>query len=54
MTPLAVAVERRQWEAVALYLLLGVAEAASQLPPESLAALVDLLGGEELPTGTPQ
>ena len=47
MTPLAVAVERRRWQAVALYLLLGVTEAASKLPPESLAALLDLLGGGE-------
>jgi hypothetical protein len=54
VTPLAVAVERRQWQAVALYLLLGVADAASQLPPESLAALLDLLGGEEQATEAPQ
>jgi hypothetical protein len=46
VTRLAVAVERRDWRVVALYLLLGVAEAASQLPPNSLAELIDLLGGE--------
>jgi hypothetical protein len=46
VTPLAIAVERRQWQSVALYLLLGVTAAASALPPESLAALLDLLGGE--------
>jgi hypothetical protein len=45
VTGLAVAVERREWRVVALYLLLGVAEAASRLPPESLAELLDLLGG---------
>jgi hypothetical protein len=32
---------------VALYLLLGVADAAAALPEESLAALLDLLGGAE-------
>lgn len=47
MTGLAVAVERRQWEAVYLYLLLGVSEAAAKLPPETLAELLELLGGEE-------
>lgn len=47
MTGLAVAVERREWRVVTLYLLLGVSEAASALPAESLAALLDLLGGEE-------
>jgi hypothetical protein len=46
VTPLAIAVEQRLWEMVALYLLLGVTEAARQLPPESLAALLDLLGEE--------
>ena len=46
MTGFAVAVERRQWTVVALYLLLGVNEAAQKLPPETLMALVDLLGGE--------
>lgn len=45
MTPLAVAVERRDWRSVALYLLLGVSDAAAALPQESLAALLDLLGG---------
>lgn len=47
MTGLTQAVERRQWDVVSLYLLLGVSEAASRLPPETLAALLDLLGGED-------
>jgi hypothetical protein len=46
MTAFEVAVERQQWQLVALYLLLGISEAASKLPPESLTALIDLLGGE--------
>ena len=46
MTAFQVAVERQQWQLVALYLLLGISEAASKLPPESLTALIDLLGGE--------
>ncbi|HEY7467313.1 MAG TPA: hypothetical protein VIB47_11545 [Dehalococcoidia bacterium] len=50
VTGLAVAVERREWQVVALYLLLGVAEAASRLPPESLAELLDLLGGAPVET----
>ena len=51
MTGFAVAVERRQWRVVALYLALGISEAASKLPPESLTALAELLGGDE-PPGT--
>jgi hypothetical protein len=47
VTPLAIAVERRDWHSVALYLLLGVSDAAAALPEESLAALLDLLGGDE-------
>jgi hypothetical protein len=44
---LALAVERRQWSLVSLYLLLGVVEAAEKLPPETLLALLDLLGGDQ-------
>jgi hypothetical protein len=47
MTPLEVAIEKRQWHLVSLYLLLGVHEAALHLPPETLSELVDLLGGEQ-------
>ena len=43
---LALAIEKRQWRLVSLYLLLGVSEAASRLSPETLMELVDLLGGE--------
>ena len=46
MTSLAGAIEKREWRLVSLYLLLGVSEAASHLPPETLSELVDLLGGE--------
>jgi hypothetical protein len=45
MSPLAVAVERRVWTLVALYLLLGVAEAASRLPPEAVEGLLEALEG---------
>jgi hypothetical protein len=51
VTPLAIAVERRDWQSVALYLLLGVSDAAAALPVESLAELLDLLGGEEARKG---
>jgi hypothetical protein len=46
MTPLAVAIEKREWRLVALYLLLGISEAAARLPPETLTELTGLLGGE--------
>jgi hypothetical protein len=45
MSPLAIAVERRAWTLVALYLLLGVAEAASRLPPETVEGLLEALEG---------
>ena len=44
MTPLAVAIERKQWQIVALRLLIGISDAAHKLPPESLNELIDLLG----------
>ena len=47
MTRFEAAIEQKQWEVVCLYLLLGVSEAASKLPPESLSALLDLLAGEQ-------
>ena len=40
---LALAIERKEWTLAALCLLLGVAEAASQLPPETLESLIELL-----------
>jgi hypothetical protein len=53
VTSLALAVEKREWRLVSLYLLLGVSDAASRLPPETLSELVDLLGGTEMrPTQT--
>ncbi len=42
-TAVAAAVRRRDWERVALYLLLGVSRAAQKLPPETLTELLDLL-----------
>ena len=47
MTSLALAIEQQMWPLVALYLLLGVVRAAEQLPPESLAALLEALSGSE-------
>lgn len=40
----AQAVERKEWPLVSLMLLLGVTDLAATLPPESLAALLDLVG----------
>jgi hypothetical protein len=45
MSTLAVAVERRAWTLVALYILLGVTEAASRLPPEAVEGLLEALEG---------
>lgn len=51
MTRFEAAVRQKQWEVVCLYLLLGVTEAASRMPPESLSALLDLLADEDEPQG---
>ena len=48
MNALAVALERRRWDIAALYLLLGIVEAAESLSPESLEAILDLLGRPEV------
>jgi hypothetical protein len=40
---LTLALERRAWSLAALCLLLGVADAATRLPPETLERLLELL-----------
>lgn len=40
---LSLAVERKAWSLAALCLLLGVAEVAAKLPPETLESLLELL-----------
>lgn len=40
---LGTAIERRDWEAAALCLLLGAARAAQTLPPETLEQMIWLL-----------
>ena len=50
---LATAIERKNWDFVALCLLLGVAEIASTLPPETLEQLLDLLDFELTDTAHP-
>ena len=44
-SPFGRALERGDWPLAASYLLLGVSRAAAKLPPDSLLALVELLGG---------
>ena len=53
MSGLALAIERREWELAALYLLLGVSRAAAKLPPDAIHGLLEVLsaeGGETLPS----
>ena len=40
---LAAAIEREDWEAAALCLLLGVTRAARKLPPETVEEMIELL-----------
>ncbi len=42
---LALAIDRRDWTLAAVCLLLGVADAASRLPPETFESLLELLEG---------
>jgi len=53
MSALALAIERKEWEVAALYLLLGVSQAAAKLPPDAIYGLLEVLsaeGGEGLPS----
>jgi hypothetical protein len=53
MSALALAIERKEWELAALYLLLGVSRAAAKLPPEAIYGLLEVLcaeGEEGLPS----
>ena len=50
MQTLAVAIERKQWELVALCLLLGLTEAAAKLPPEAIEGLLEVLAAEDRPS----
>ncbi|MFQ6020223.1 MAG: hypothetical protein ACE5KW_05660 [Dehalococcoidia bacterium] len=53
MTDLTAAIESREWELVALYLLLGVTQAAAQLPPEALDGLLEILDAQAREAGGP-
>ena len=44
---MALAIERREWDRVALCLLLGVSIAARKAPPGTVDDLLSLLAGEE-------
>jgi len=53
MSALALAIERKHWEVAALYLLLGVSQAAAKLPPDAIYGLLEVLSaerGEGLPS----
>jgi hypothetical protein len=53
MSALALAIERQEWEVAALYLLLGVSQAAAKLPPDAIHGLLEVLsaeGGESSPS----
>ena len=45
MSRLAIAVEKKEWNVVALYLLVGVAEVAAKLPPDAVTGLLEVLEG---------
>lgn len=47
MTTIATAIERQDWQVVAICLLRGFVQVASRLPPETLHHLVEALEGEE-------
>jgi hypothetical protein len=47
MSTLATAISTRQWQLAALCLLLGLLEALSRLPADSVEGLLDVLEGED-------
>ena len=47
MSALATAISTRQWQLAALCLLLGLWEALSRLPADSIEGLLDVLEGED-------
>jgi hypothetical protein len=47
MSALALAIERKEWELAALYLLLGINQAAAKLPPDAIYGLLEVLSAEE-------
>jgi hypothetical protein len=50
MTTIATAIEKQEWEVVAVCLLRGFAQVASRLPPETLQQLLETLeGGKSAP-----
>jgi hypothetical protein len=46
MQTLTVAIERKHWELAALCLLLGLTEAAAELPPDVIEGLLEVLIAE--------
>jgi len=46
MSALATAIAAKQWELAALYLLLGLLQAFSRLPADSIEGLLDVLEAE--------
>jgi len=47
MSTLARAIAARQWELAALCLLLGLVEALSRIPADSIEGALDILQGED-------
>jgi hypothetical protein len=45
MSTLASAITRKQWDLVALCLLLGMVQTLSKLPADSIEGLIDILDG---------
>ena len=46
MSTIATAIEKQDWEVVAVCLIRGFAQVASRLPPETLQQLLEALEGE--------
>jgi len=46
VTALALAIEKKRWRRVALYLLLAMGRVAERLPEDTLAELLALLGDD--------
>lgn len=47
MSAMSKAIEKREWEVVAVCLLRGLVQAASALPPDAVHHLVEALDGDD-------
>lgn len=51
MALLSTAVKQERWDVAALCLILGLMRASLEVPEDALPGLLEVLGGDDAPTG---